>query len=223
MVWVRICILIFVIKQIFRCLVLSRRSDRFFTSLLIYFLIFRLKQASREWNHLLDRVLRSFGLVPATADRCFYILRDASGTPVLLLCVLVDDMLAAFPRGHAHVLDALVQHIASHVNKPSDVKNLGVAEGFAGIVITRDRAKRTISLSQPKLLDKLRTAANQGNFQTSKNETTRYESPGLANRTLNRRDCPEPGSQAQKKMQRVPYREIAGLLLYISIMTRPEI
>ena len=52
--------------------------------------IYRLKQASRVWNKLLNKVLGEIGYKRIHADFCIYVFRD--GDHLCFLAVYVDDM-----------------------------------------------------------------------------------------------------------------------------------
>ena len=51
------------------------------------------KQAGRCWYLHVTKTLRELNLQQATKDSCFFIQRDATGTPNLMISVLVDDLL----------------------------------------------------------------------------------------------------------------------------------
>ena len=183
-----------------------------------------LKQASRSWWMKLDGILKSFGFVPATADKCLYILRDPTTKAIrMLICTLVDDMLAAYAAKDAHLYAQLIALLQANVNKPSDVKDLGDATGFAGTAIIRNRAQKTIHWSQPKIVDKLKKAAALHGFVPERNGKTRFPYPVPSNTHLSKAACPNPGSQEWHHMQKKPYKELVGLLLFLAIMSRPEI
>eukprot|EP00798_Chlamydomonas_sp_ICE-L_P015044 gene15044-biopygen24097 len=101
--------------------------------------IYGIKQAPRVWWLNLSSTLAKHGFKPTFADQCLFIKQGAKG---LVYClVYVDDILFA---GHADDVHDAVNIILNAY----DATDEGQARSFLGMAITRDRANRTLTLSQ---------------------------------------------------------------------------
>jgi hypothetical protein len=101
-----------------------------------------LKQAPPAWHAKLKQLLESLGLVARRADQWLYILDGADGK--ILLLTYVDDLLIAAKKA-AH-LEQLIAKLMSML----DIRDLGDANLFLNMHITRDRQAGTLKLSQRK-------------------------------------------------------------------------
>jgi hypothetical protein len=163
--------------------------------------IYGLKQAPRTWHQRLDQELTKLGLTESIADPGLYI--DSSlGIYVL---VYVDDLLIAAPT------ESAVKAIKDKLLAAFPARDLGEAQLFLGISITRNRAQKTIKLHQSKGIGQL--LDNYG--LSSANPKAIPMSTGLQ-LTVGEGD-PLEAEQAAN------YRSLVGTLLYLSNCTRPDI
>ncbi|GKA34953.1 retrotransposon protein, putative, ty1-copia subclass [Tanacetum coccineum] len=102
--------------------------------------IYRLKQASRQWNKRFDDEIKKFGFTQNRDESCVYI--KASGSNVTFLILYVDDILI---MGN-HI--PMLQDVKSYLGKCFDMKDLGDATYILGIKIYRDRSRWLIGFCQ---------------------------------------------------------------------------
>ena len=168
-------------------------------------------QAPRAWNRHLNQFLMSYGLIRGTADKCIYFKHGPGSISELMLLVVVDDMLVACPPHKQHVYHAFLAAFRAF----TDVQEVTNPTSFVGLTITRHMACNQIKLSQAPYIEKI--------LETYRPEDTRVEfTPAVKGLQLSVADCPDTDA-AKTTMAKVPYRQILGKLLYLSVMTRPDI
>ncbi|CAI5477569.1 unnamed protein product [Closterium sp. Yama58-4] len=101
--------------------------------------VYGLRQAPREWHDTLRSTLSDLGFQPSSADPSLFVRRGP--TPFFVL-VYVDDLVFATPDRVA------LAHVKSELQKRHTCTDLGELRHYLGLQITRDRAARTITLSQ---------------------------------------------------------------------------
>ncbi|CAI7887652.1 unnamed protein product [Closterium sp. NIES-54] len=102
--------------------------------------VYGLPQAPREWHDTLRITLAVLGFAPSTADTSLFLRTDTSLPPFYVL-VYVDNLLFASADNEALTLvksGELTRHICT---------DLGELRNYLGLQITRDRARRTITLT----------------------------------------------------------------------------
>lgn len=164
--------------------------------------IYGLKQAPRVWWLNLSTTLGKHGFVPTFSDQCLFIKQGKKG---LVYClVYVDDMLFA---GHSED----VQDAVNIIMNSYDATDEGEARSFLGMGITRDRAKRTLKLSQSAYIDDM---ARKFSFDTE-HVNRRVTVPMTS-------DNPVPGSPLDQQ-KAGDFASLIGSLLYLANCTRPDI
>ncbi|KXZ45879.1 hypothetical protein GPECTOR_49g463 [Gonium pectorale] len=104
--------------------------------------LYGLRQASRTWYERLRSELKAMGFKPSESDPGLFV-KEEDGDRVFLL-VYVDDLLIA-----AMKLETVAQ-IKSRLMSKFEIRDLGEARFFLGYEIERDRAARTLKLSQKR-------------------------------------------------------------------------
>ncbi|CAI7866209.1 unnamed protein product [Closterium sp. NIES-54] len=99
--------------------------------------VYGLRQAAREWHDTLRTTLAALGFAPATADPLLFLRTDTSLPPFYVL-VYVDDLV--FATIHTKELTL----VKSELQKRHTC--------YLGLQITRDRARRTITLTQSHMV-----------------------------------------------------------------------
>eukprot|EP00798_Chlamydomonas_sp_ICE-L_P019084 gene19084-biopygen27952 len=164
--------------------------------------IYGLKQAPRVWWLNLSSTLAKHGFKPTFADQCLFIKQGAKG---LVYClVYVDDILF---DGHADD----VQDAVNIILNAYDATDEGQARSFLGMAITRDRANRTLTLSQ---LAYVKDMAKKFGFDS--------EYPNKKVSIPISTDNPEPGAPLSQK-DAGDFASLIGSLLYLANCTRPDI
>ncbi|CAI7905047.1 unnamed protein product [Closterium sp. NIES-54] len=103
--------------------------------------VYGLRQAPREWHDTLRTTLAALGFAPSTADLLLFLRIDTSLPPFYIL-VYVDDLVFATAD------TAGLAHVKSKLQKRHTCTDLGELRSYLGLQITRDRAQRTITLTQ---------------------------------------------------------------------------
>ncbi|CAI7798509.1 unnamed protein product [Closterium sp. NIES-54] len=104
--------------------------------------VYGLRQAPREWHVTLRTTLAALGFAPSTADSSLFLRTDTSLPPFYIL-VYVDDLVfaTADTAGLAHV--------------KSELQKRHTCTDYLGLQITRDRAQRTITLTQSHMVQQV--------------------------------------------------------------------
>jgi hypothetical protein len=109
--------------------------------------LYGLKQASRAWYDKIHHALVDMGCKVLSADTCVYQLRK--GDLLVLVALYVDDLLLL-----SNSLDGL-SALKRDLCKRFSMTDLGEAHYILGIQIDRNRATRTLSISQREYVHKV--------------------------------------------------------------------
>ena len=109
--------------------------------------LYGLKQAGREWAMLFSGFLISWGFTRSAVDPCLYVF--AVGLHVLWVLIYVDDGLLL--DNHSPLRKRFVDDLSARF--PTEDK--GELEWMLNVSITRDRPRRTITLSQQLYINDL--------------------------------------------------------------------
>ncbi|CAI7859363.1 unnamed protein product [Closterium sp. NIES-54] len=104
-----------------------------------------LRQAPYKWLDTLRTTLAALGFTPSTADPTLFLRIDTSLLPFYVL-VYVDGLVFA-----TVAIDALTL-VKSELQKRHTCIDLGELCSYLGLQITRDRARRTITLTQSDMM-----------------------------------------------------------------------
>ncbi|CAI7843967.1 unnamed protein product [Closterium sp. NIES-54] len=110
--------------------------------------VYGLRQAPREWHDTLRTTLAALGFAPSTADPSLFLRTDTSLPPFYIL-VYVDDLVFATAD------TAGLAHVKSELQKRHTCTDLGELCSYLGLQITRDRAQRTITLTQSHMVQQV--------------------------------------------------------------------
>lgn len=163
-------------------------------------LIYGLKQAPRVWYHNVRHVLLKNGFSANLGDACCYVQRR--DTEVVIIVHHVDDFLVI-----GSSLDAVIRTkrlFADHYN----IKDLGEAQTFLSIKITRDRAAKEIYLSQSAYVRSVLERFGITECKPCKTPLPQGTIPPFE-QDLGPYDC--------------PYLEAVGCLNFLSTWTRPDL
>ncbi|CAI7763633.1 unnamed protein product [Closterium sp. NIES-53] len=111
-------------------------------------LVYGLRQAPREWHDTLRTILAALGFAPSTADPSLFLRTDTSLPPFNIL-VYVDDLVFATAD------TAGLAHVKSELQKRHTCTDLDELRSYLGLQITRDRAQRTITLTQSHMVQQV--------------------------------------------------------------------
>ena len=169
--------------------------------------LYGLKQSARCWNSTLDTYLKENGYRQSSADSCMYIKSTKSPdgkVKFVILAVFVDDFIPV-----SNDLQMLCKEKAAFCEK-FDMDDKGEIHDVLGLLVTRDRQNRVLTISQPDFtknvllrfgMDKSRPVATpmDGSCQFRK------------------------FSEDDKPCDKQRYQQAIGCLTYAAMSTRPDI
>ncbi|CAI7743133.1 unnamed protein product [Closterium sp. NIES-53] len=165
--------------------------------------VYGLRQAPREWHDTLRTTLAALGFAPSTADPSLF-LRTNTSLPLFYILVYVDDLVFATAD------TAGLAHVKSELQKRHTCTDLGELRSYLGLQITRDRAQRTITLTQSHMVQQVL----QGFDFT-------YSSPQATPLSTRHSLSALPSDESVEPSG--PYLELVGCLMYLMTCTRPDL
>ncbi|CAI7845226.1 unnamed protein product [Closterium sp. NIES-54] len=161
------------------------------------------EEAPREWHDTLRTTLAALGFAPSTTDPSLFLRTDTSLPPFYVL-FYIDNLVFATTHTEALTL------VKSELQKRHNCTNLGELRSCLGLQITRDRARRTITLTQSHIVHQV---LQRFGFQYSLPQITPlYTSHSLSAPPSD--ESVEPSG---------PYPELVGCLMYLIFCTRPDL
>jgi hypothetical protein len=167
--------------------------------------LYGLKQAPRLWYNKLDSVLCKFGLKNCAADRCIYIRRTTEEFTIVI--AHVDDSFAASNN------KTVLQEIGTHLGNNFKINSVPPTR-YIGLNILRDRTTNRIFLSQSHMIEKISQRFGMSNL---------FPKTVPADPTIHLTTNHQPKSEGEKTASPYPYKEAVGALLYLALMSRPDI
>ena len=166
--------------------------------------LYGLKQAGRCWNHTIDPALCQLGLTPLDKDNCVYL--HQSDGEMIIICLYVDDLFlfTASPR--------LLTRFKQGLKAKFEMEDLGEARLVLGMQVTRDKAARTLTISQQSYLRKFMEKLGLMDMKPA-------STPMLPNVTLVK--APEGHTASTRDV--TWYQSVVGSLMYAANGTRPDI
>ncbi|CAI7833488.1 unnamed protein product [Closterium sp. NIES-54] len=107
--------------------------------------VYGLRQVPREWHDTRKTTLAALRFAPSSADPSLFLRTDTSLPPFYVL-VYVDDLVFATADTEALAL------VKSELQKRYSYTDLGEQHSYLGLQITRDGARRTITLTQSHMV-----------------------------------------------------------------------
>ncbi|CAI5493872.1 unnamed protein product, partial [Closterium sp. Naga37s-1] len=165
--------------------------------------VYGLRQAPREWHDTLRTTLAALGFAPSTADPSLFLRTDTSLPPFYIL-VYVDDLVFATAD------TAGLAYVKSELQKRHTCTDLGELRSYLGLQITRDRARRTITLTQSHMVQ-----------QVLQRFGFTYSSPQATPLSTRHSLSALPSDESVESSG--PYPELVGCLMYLMTCTRPDL
>ncbi|CAI7792438.1 unnamed protein product [Closterium sp. NIES-53] len=147
--------------------------------------------------------LAALGFAPSTADPSLFLRTDTSLPPFYVL-VYIDDLVFATAD------TAGLAHVKSELQKRHTCTDLGEVRCYLGLQITRDRAQRTITLTQSHMVQQV---LQRLDFTYSSPQATPLSTCHSLS-ALPSDESVEPSG---------PYPELVGCLMYLMTCTRPDL
>ncbi|CAI7732492.1 unnamed protein product, partial [Closterium sp. NIES-53] len=165
--------------------------------------VYGLRQAPREWHDTLRTTLAALGFAPSTTDLSLFLRTDTSLPPFYIL-VYVDDLVFATAD------TAGLAYVKSELQKRHTCIDLGELLSYLGLQITRDRARRTITLTQSHMVQQV---LQRFGFTYSSRQATPLPTRYLLSALPSDESVESSG----------PYPELVGCLMYLMTCTRPDL
>ncbi|CAI5961700.1 unnamed protein product [Closterium sp. NIES-64] len=165
--------------------------------------VYGLRQAPREWHDTLRTTLAALGFAPSTADPSLFLRTDTSLPPFYIL-VYVDDLVFATAD------TAGLAYVKSELQKRHTCTDLGELRSYLGLQITRDRARRTITLTQSHMVQ-----------QVLQRFGFTYSSPQATPLPTRHSLSALPSDESVESSG--PFAELVGCLMYLMTCTRPDL
>ncbi|CAI7801584.1 unnamed protein product [Closterium sp. NIES-54] len=165
--------------------------------------VYGLRQAPREWHDTLRTTLAALGFAPSTADPSLFLRTDTSLLQFYIL-VYVDDLVFATAD------TAGLAHVKSELQKRHTCTDLDELRSYLGLQITRDRAQRTIILTQSHMVQ-----------QVLQRFDFTYSSPQATPLSTRHSLSALPSDESVEPSG--PYPELVGCLMYLMTCTRPDL
>ncbi|CAI7750549.1 unnamed protein product [Closterium sp. NIES-54] len=156
-----------------------------------------------KWHDTLRTTFAALGFAPSTADPSFFLRTDTS-LPQFYIFVYVDDLVFATAD------TAGLAHVKSKLQKRHTCTDLDELRSYLGLQITRDRAQRTITLTQSHMVQQV---LQRFDFTYSSPQATPLSTRHLLS-ALPSDESVEPSG---------PYPELVGCLMYLLTCTRPDL
>lgn len=162
--------------------------------------IYGLKQSSRSWYEKVDQCLTEVGFKRSQIEPCVY--TKFNEDVKVIIALYVDDF---FVYSNCNVeTDNLISVLSSKFH----IKDLGQVKQCLGMRVNIDEKNNTCTLDQEQYIDELLIKFNMLN-------------------------CKEAGTPMESKLNidkndnvnddSIPYQQLIGSLMYLSVLTRPDI
>ncbi|CAI7829862.1 unnamed protein product, partial [Closterium sp. NIES-54] len=165
--------------------------------------VYGLRQAPHEWHDTLRTTLAALVFAPSTADPSLFLRTDTLLPPFYIL-VYVDDLV--FATSHT----AGLAHVKSELQKRHTCTDLGELRSYLGLQISRDRARRTITLTQSHMVQ-----------QVLQRFDFTYSSPQATPLSTRHSLSALPSDESIEPSG--PYPQLVGCLMYLMTCTRPDL
>ncbi|CAI7858789.1 unnamed protein product [Closterium sp. NIES-54] len=162
------------------------------------------KMTTLWWHATLRTTLAALGFGPSTADPSLSFRTDTS-LPSFYVLVYVDDLVFATADTEALAL------VKSKLQKRHTCTDLGELRSYLGLQITRDRARRTITLTPSHMVHQV----------LQRFGLKRYSSPQSTPLPTGHSLSAPPSDESVE--QSGPYLELMGCLTYLTTCTRPDL
>ena len=160
--------------------------------------LYGLKQAGRNWHKELVMSLNEMDFKKADADPCVFINKKAD----MFLLVYVDDLLVCAKT------EGDIENFKKRLSQCYDISDLGELNWYLGMHVKRESAGGC-KISQELYIE---TLVKKFGMRESKVMKT----PAAELRLC-------PAADDEKVLSHVPYRELAGSLMWLSVCSRPDI
>ena len=168
--------------------------------------LYGLKQSPRQWNLLIDTVLKELGFTRLKSDFGIYV--KGEGDDAVYIALYVDDL---FMVGK---MLGRIREVKDGLSSQFKMKDLGEAKFLLGIEIRR-QSNGDVLLVQERYA---RDVVKRFNMEGCKSVSTPLELGHQLDSSQ------QPTSDEEKgEMESIPYRSAIGSLMYLATCTRPDL
>jgi hypothetical protein len=160
--------------------------------------IYGLKQSSRAWNERLNKILLELGYKRSDLEQCLYVKRRDK--VITIIALYVDDF---FIFSNCKKETDFVKEKLSSKFK---IKDLGEAKQCLGMRINIDKVNQEITLDQENYIDQLLRKFDMLECKPAKTPIESKLNLELDDGKID-----------------VPYQKLIGSLMYLAVLTRPDI
>lgn len=164
--------------------------------------LYGLKQAARDWNQKCIQELQKIGFIQSDADPCLLVHPERE----IIILVYVDDI----PIGCSNLEN--VKWFKDQLASIFKIKDLGETKKILGVQITRDRQAKTLKMDQAHYL---KDVLSKYNMEKDKAQPTKVPLSGY--------ESLRPSGPNDIRVDQREYQQIVGSLMYLAILTRPDI
>lgn len=164
--------------------------------------LYGLKQAARDWHHLIKGELLKWGFIQSLADPCMFTHYESS----VQLLVYVDDIVASAKT------TGEIDWFSDKLHSRFKTKPLGEIGKILGARVTRERKNRTLYIDQEQYLNSV-----LDKFGITKEKAKGKKVPAADYENL------RPATADDTRINISEYQQAIGSLMYAMIFTRPDI
>lgn len=179
----------------------------FYVCLLLIKSLYGLKQSARRWNKTFDKFAQQFDLLPSIADPCVYYSKDLTHPDKVetILGIFVDDGIVC--STNADKLEGILQYL-DRVFKITR----GDMGYYIGLEVYQSKHTCITFLHQHRYIQHTLERFGMGDS---------YSVSTPADPNVNLSLLPDDSEKTE--ILQVPYKEAIGCLMFISLLTRPDI
>ena len=168
--------------------------------------LYGLKQAGKNWHDHVSQFLLDIGMTRSSIDPCLFLFHRSDGK-IALLSIYVDDILIT---GDA---TETISEIVDKLKLEYNVQDLGDVYHLLGMIVERDRIKKTTKIHQASYIRKM-----LGDFDISDVHSSRLPVPSSMYS-----DIAEAAFNDDRRTSNFDYPAAIGCLIHLSNTTRPDI
>lgn len=163
--------------------------------------IYGLKQSARVWYKEVETVLLVLNYKKCDSEPCLFIKHADSS--ITIIAVYVDDFFI-FSNSNDEII-----FVKEHLSKNFKIKDLGQVKQCLGMRVRINENKSEILLDQEQYISQVLERFNM-------NDCKSVSTPMVKNVSLDKTNSEDCQSE-------LPYQQLLGSLMYISVLTRPDI
>lgn len=163
--------------------------------------IYGLKQSSRSWYERVEQCLCELGFKKSKLEPCIF--TKINGTVRIIIALYVDDFFVFSSRNNKVETENVISVLSSNFK----IKNLGQVQQCLGMRVRIDKESNVVTLDQEQYVEQLLEKFNMSNCKVASTPM----------------ECKLDIDKAETCDDSIPYQQLIGSLMYLSVLTRPDI